>query len=219
MTSVCCVLHDHSSFMCVSAQYYVKSWMWWELISMKACKFFFHSVYSVESELCARDLMLLMEGGVWTGCNRGCTTCKSCQKQGVFPRPHCLRWLCHCLQHGTCEFPLCLYSPGFLNFLESAPEQHNQVGWTLRVMQSLCCLYQTPLETASIDVAVFCLSLMGVDYSSFLKEAYRVLKIRFCLTMVCTAVVWGLGDVFWWSLQLACQASLAPFCMFRGKCV
>jgi ribosomal RNA-processing protein 8 len=82
-----------------------------------------------------------------------------------------------------------LSAPGFLNFLESAPEQHDQVGWTLRVMQSLCCLYQTPLETASIDVAVFCLSLMGVDYSSFLKEAYRVLKIRFCLTMVCTAVV------------------------------
>ncbi|KAH8959484.1 hypothetical protein BDL97_06G079800 [Sphagnum fallax] len=41
-----------------------------------------------------------------------------------------------------------------------------------------CNMAHTPLETASIDVAVFCLSLMGVDYSSFLKEAYRVLKIR-----------------------------------------
>ena len=41
-----------------------------------------------------------------------------------------------------------------------------------------CCL-QTPLETGSIDVAVFCLSLMGVDYPSFLKEAHRVLKLGY----------------------------------------
>ena len=31
-------------------------------------------------------------------------------------------------------------------------------------------------DTASIDVAVFCLALMGTDYPSFLREACRVLK-------------------------------------------
>lgn len=38
---------------------------------------------------------------------------------------------------------------------------------------------QTPLKTHSVDVTVFCLSLMGTDYSSFLTEAHRVLKSRF----------------------------------------
>lgn len=35
---------------------------------------------------------------------------------------------------------------------------------------------QTPLESSSVDVAVFCLSLMGTDYGSFLEEAHRVLS-------------------------------------------
>lgn len=34
-----------------------------------------------------------------------------------------------------------------------------------------------PLEPASQDVAVFCLSLMGTNYIEFLQEAARVLKI------------------------------------------
>jgi ribosomal RNA-processing protein 8 len=33
-----------------------------------------------------------------------------------------------------------------------------------------------PLEDASLDVAIFCLSLMGTDFESFLVEARRVLK-------------------------------------------
>ncbi|RYR06091.1 hypothetical protein Ahy_B06g085889 isoform A [Arachis hypogaea] len=37
-----------------------------------------------------------------------------------------------------------------------------------------CC--QTPLDDSSIDVAVFCLSLMGTNYQSYIKEANRVLK-------------------------------------------
>ncbi|KAF3558851.1 hypothetical protein F2Q69_00016190 [Brassica cretica] len=34
----------------------------------------------------------------------------------------------------------------------------------------------TPLESSSVDVAVFCLSLMGTNYSSYIKEAHRVLR-------------------------------------------
>lgn len=39
-----------------------------------------------------------------------------------------------------------------------------------------CDMSKTPLDSKSVDVAVFCLSLMGVDYPSYLKEANRVLK-------------------------------------------
>ncbi|KAK8949249.1 Ribosomal RNA-processing protein 8 [Platanthera zijinensis] len=39
-----------------------------------------------------------------------------------------------------------------------------------------CDMSKTPLESKSVDVAVFCLSLMGVNYPSYLKEANRVLK-------------------------------------------
>ena len=34
----------------------------------------------------------------------------------------------------------------------------------------------TPLASSSVDVAVFCLSLMGTNYGAFLQEAYRVLR-------------------------------------------
>ncbi|KAH7416378.1 hypothetical protein KP509_14G088500 [Ceratopteris richardii] len=39
-----------------------------------------------------------------------------------------------------------------------------------------CNMAHTPLNSHSIDIAVFCLSLMGTDYPSFLAEAHRVLK-------------------------------------------
>ncbi|GLU11346.1 hypothetical protein SLE2022_281010 [Rubroshorea leprosula] len=39
-----------------------------------------------------------------------------------------------------------------------------------------CDMSNTPLDSASVDVAVFSLSLMGTNFSSYLKEAHRVLK-------------------------------------------
>ncbi|MBA0726263.1 hypothetical protein Golax_002105 [Gossypium laxum] len=39
-----------------------------------------------------------------------------------------------------------------------------------------CDMSNTPLRASSVDVAVFCLSLMGTNYASYLKEACRVLK-------------------------------------------
>ncbi|KAK1271531.1 Ribosomal RNA-processing protein 8 [Acorus gramineus] len=41
-----------------------------------------------------------------------------------------------------------------------------------------CDMSHTPLETSSIDVAVFCLSLMGTNFSHYLEEANRVLRPR-----------------------------------------
>ena len=37
-------------------------------------------------------------------------------------------------------------------------------------------LQQVPLGDASVDVAVFCLSLMGTNLADYLTEAHRVLK-------------------------------------------
>jgi ubiquinone/menaquinone biosynthesis C-methylase UbiE len=39
-----------------------------------------------------------------------------------------------------------------------------------------CDISHTPLPDASLDVAIFSLSLMGLNYSDYLKEAYRTLK-------------------------------------------
>ncbi|XP_057983525.1 ribosomal RNA-processing protein 8 isoform X1 [Malania oleifera] len=39
-----------------------------------------------------------------------------------------------------------------------------------------CDMSNTSLDSSSIDVAVFCLSLMGTNFSSYLQEAHRVLK-------------------------------------------
>jgi ribosomal RNA-processing protein 8 len=42
-----------------------------------------------------------------------------------------------------------------------------------------CNMVHTPLSGASVDVAVFCLSLMGTSLSAYLTEANRVLKEGF----------------------------------------
>ena len=40
-----------------------------------------------------------------------------------------------------------------------------------------CDMASVPLPDASVDVCVFCLSLMGINVSDFIKEARRVLKL------------------------------------------
>ncbi|KAL8529361.1 hypothetical protein ACS0TY_006689 [Phlomoides rotata] len=44
-----------------------------------------------------------------------------------------------------------------------------------------CDMSNTPLDSSSVDIAVFCLSLMGTNFPSYLQEANRVLKPRGCL--------------------------------------
>jgi hypothetical protein len=39
-----------------------------------------------------------------------------------------------------------------------------------------CDIAHTPLKDGQLDVAIFSLSLMGINYPDYLKEAYRVLK-------------------------------------------
>ena len=45
-------------------------------------------------------------------------------------------------------------------------------------MVTACDMAHVPLKDASVDVAVFCLSLMGRICAIFSKEAFRVLKHR-----------------------------------------
>lgn len=43
---------------------------------------------------------------------------------------------------------------------------------------TICDIKKLPLDKASVDVAVFCLSLMGTNFSDFIVEANRVLKVK-----------------------------------------
>lgn len=40
-----------------------------------------------------------------------------------------------------------------------------------------CDIAHVPLEDQSVDIVVFCLSLMGTNIVDFLKEAHRILKV------------------------------------------
>ena len=39
-----------------------------------------------------------------------------------------------------------------------------------------CNIAKLPLENEKVDVAVFCLSLMGTNLSDYIREAHRILK-------------------------------------------
>jgi ubiquinone/menaquinone biosynthesis C-methylase UbiE len=39
-----------------------------------------------------------------------------------------------------------------------------------------CDIAHTPIDDAVLDVAIFSLSLMGLNYADYLKEAYRTLR-------------------------------------------
>ncbi|XP_015253195.1 PREDICTED: ribosomal RNA-processing protein 8 [Cyprinodon variegatus] len=43
---------------------------------------------------------------------------------------------------------------------------------------TVCDMAKVPLDDSSVDIAVFCLSLMGTNLAEFLAEANRVLKMR-----------------------------------------
>ena len=41
-----------------------------------------------------------------------------------------------------------------------------------------CDIRKTPLSNSSVDICIFCLSLMGTNLPDFLKEAHRILKMN-----------------------------------------
>ncbi|KAI3463042.1 hypothetical protein Pfo_019705 [Paulownia fortunei] len=48
--------------------------------------------------------------------------------------------------------------------------------WLARSVKIACDMSSTPLNSSFVDVDVFCLSLMGTNFPSYLQEANRVLK-------------------------------------------
>jgi hypothetical protein len=42
-----------------------------------------------------------------------------------------------------------------------------------------CDIANVPLENESVDIVIFCLSLMGTNFADFLKEARRIIKKKF----------------------------------------
>jgi len=45
----------------------------------------------------------------------------------------------------------------------------------------VCDMANVPLEDNSVDVAVFCLSLMGTNFLGFVREACRYAKLQYVL--------------------------------------
>lgn len=43
----------------------------------------------------------------------------------------------------------------------------------------VCDIAEVPLRDQSIDIAVFCLSLMGSNFLAFIEEACRLTKLQY----------------------------------------
>lgn len=46
-----------------------------------------------------------------------------------------------------------------------------------------CDMSKLPLENESVDIVVFCLSLMGTNLVEFVREAHRILKMGYVFEM------------------------------------
>jgi ribosomal RNA-processing protein 8 len=68
----------------------------------------------------------------------------------------------------------------------------------------------TPLNTASIDIGMFCLSLMGINVANLIRDAYRVLKPTGILKIVEVRSRFEQGsnimiNLFWINLLSLCN--------------
>jgi hypothetical protein len=43
-----------------------------------------------------------------------------------------------------------------------------------------CDISHVPLESSTLDVAIFCLSLMGSNFTDYVREAHRCLRLDGC---------------------------------------
>ncbi|CAF0779379.1 unnamed protein product [Adineta steineri] len=48
----------------------------------------------------------------------------------------------------------------------------------------VCDIAHTPLKTNSVDIVIFCLSLMGTNLTDFIHEAHRILRLRGTMKIV-----------------------------------
>jgi ribosomal RNA-processing protein 8 len=52
-----------------------------------------------------------------------------------------------------------------------------------------CDIARVPLKAGSVDIVIFCLSLMGVNFMDFLQEAFRILKDGYALMPIYIAQI------------------------------
>jgi len=70
---------------------------------------------------------------------------------------------------------------GTAQLAESIGSQHKVHSFDLVAANShvtACDIAHVPLDSACVDIGVFCLSLMGTNYPEFIKESNRVLKLN-----------------------------------------
>lgn len=48
----------------------------------------------------------------------------------------------------------------------------------------VCDIAHTPLKSNSVDIVIFCLSLMGTNLTEFIHEAHRILRLRGTMKIV-----------------------------------
>jgi ribosomal RNA-processing protein 8 len=48
----------------------------------------------------------------------------------------------------------------------------------------VCDIAHTPLKTNSVDIVIFCLSLMGTNLNDFIYEAHHILRLRGTMKIV-----------------------------------
>jgi ribosomal RNA-processing protein 8 len=58
------------------------------------------------------------------------------------------------------------------------PNIHSFDLFALNEYVQVCDIAHTPLKTNSVDIVVFCLSLMGTNLTDFIHEAHRILRLR-----------------------------------------
>lgn len=87
-------------------------------------------------------------------------------------------WIVHvCLRPKT--FVIADFGCGEGRLAKAVPQKTYSLDLVAHRHEIIACdMAHTPLETNSIDVAVYCLSLMGTNLKDFLLEANRVMKMK-----------------------------------------
>ena len=85
------------------------------------------------------------------------------------------------LQGSTMTHPLMIadFGCGEARLATSIDDRHRVYSFDLIAINdhvTACDIAHVPLKNHSIDVVIFCLSLMGVNFMEYLREAHRVLK-------------------------------------------
>lgn len=93
----------------------------------------------------------------------------------VNPLDSIIQWIISCHKKATIADMGC----GDARLAASVPNKvHSFDLVAVNTTVTPCDIAHVPLATGSVDIVIFCLSLMGVNMPDFIKEALRILKIN-----------------------------------------